>query len=335
MMRYSSCNNWATRLGLMLLICLWTSMVFAYQQWSDNGGNSPVGRCAECHADFNAGSYISLHDSEPWNEDLMDGHKNMVASDCKACHRTGGNKPVYIGLSDGENGLSATSCLGCHGRDADKAGPARCVTGDPATIDPANCGMGVGLRQQHYNAGELVCLDCHDDALPPGLPESIAMPVSESIEPPNYFTPDTSHPDKPTDPCNADPVPGNENKYGTTGLDNDGDGSRDMGDTDCQTGSDSDGDGVLDATDNCTDDANAGQQDADGDGHGNACDADFDNSCFTNFDDLTIMKAAFFTADPNIDLDSSGFVNFDDLTIMKAKFFSAPGPSACGACPCP
>ena len=38
---------------------------------------------------------------------------------------------------------------------------------------------------------------------------------------------------------------------------------------------DSDGDGVDDAADNCIEDPNASQVDADGDGCGNACDADF------------------------------------------------------------
>ena len=42
---------------------------------------------------------------------------------------------------------------------------------------------------------------------------------------------------------------------------------------------DADGDGVSDALDNCTNVANAGQKDADGDGHGNTCDGDFQNNC--------------------------------------------------------
>ena len=95
---------------------------------------------------------------------------------------------------------------------------------------------------------------------------------------------------------------------------------------------DADGDGVADTIDNCTNVANAAQIDTDVDGHGNICDADIDQSCFTNFDDLTQMKAAFFSNDPDLDLDSSGFVNFDDLAIMKNMFFTAPGPSAAGLC---
>ena len=48
---------------------------------------------------------------------------------------------------------------------------------------------------------------------------------------------------------------------------------------------DSDGDGVTDDVDNCTAVPNAAQTDTDGDGHGNICDADFDNNCVSNFSD--------------------------------------------------
>ena len=95
---------------------------------------------------------------------------------------------------------------------------------------------------------------------------------------------------------------------------------------------DTDSDGVDDSIDNCIDIANTGQQDTDSDGHGNICDADIDQNCFTNFNDMTWMKSFFFSSNANLDLDSSGFVNFDDLTIMKTMFFKAPGPSAAGDC---
>ncbi len=90
---------------------------------------------------------------------------------------------------------------------------------------------------------------------------------------------------------------------------------------------DTDGDGVTDSADNCTLAANADQADADGDGFGNACDADFDNSCFTTFPDLAVMEASFFTPDPLTDLDGSGFTTFPDLAIMEGLFFLPPGPS--------
>ena len=103
------------------------------------------------------------------------------------------------------------------------------------------------------------------------------------------------------------------------------------------TAMDSDGDGIFDTVDNCTNVANAAQIDTDGDGHGNACDGDFNNSCGSvNLGDLVDFKAAFGTVDPEKDLNNSGgSVNLGDLVVFKALFGSAPGPSACGGCPCP
>src|SRR4030095_3907194 len=90
---------------------------------------------------------------------------------------------------------------------------------------------------------------------------------------------------------------------------------------------DSDGDGMLDNVDNCTLVANAAQRDTNGDGEGNACDPDLDNNGTVNFVDAGMMKAAFFSADPDADLDGSGSVNFVDLGTLKEFFFQAPGPS--------
>ncbi|MEL7451154.1 MAG: hypothetical protein AAFN78_18215 [Pseudomonadota bacterium] len=91
---------------------------------------------------------------------------------------------------------------------------------------------------------------------------------------------------------------------------------------------DADEDGVSDATDNCTAVSNPAQTDADGDGLGNACDADLNNDCQVNFVDLGQMKSVFFTADPNADLTDDGVVNFADLGQMKTAFFGTPGPGA-------
>lgn len=91
---------------------------------------------------------------------------------------------------------------------------------------------------------------------------------------------------------------------------------------------DTDSDGVTDDVDNCTLVANADQRDSNGDGFGNACDADLDDDGAVNFIDLGILKSVFFSADADADLNGDGAVNFLDLGIMKAGFFQPPGPSA-------
>ena len=94
--------------------------------------------------------------------------------------------------------------------------------------------------------------------------------------------------------------------------------------------SDADGDGVADQLDNCTVTQNADQLDTDGDGYGNLCDADLDNTGFVDFSDMTVFSDVFFTADADADFDGSGFVDFSDLTIFEALFFQPSGPSCCG-----
>ena len=101
----------------------------------------------------------------------------------------------------------------------------------------------------------------------------------------------------------------------------------------CAPAADSDGDGVVDGTDNCSVVANPDQTDSNGDGLGNACDADLNDDCSVNFGDLAVLKAAFF---PNpfladADFNGDGLVNFGDLAFMKSTFFNGanpgPGPS--------
>jgi hypothetical protein len=91
---------------------------------------------------------------------------------------------------------------------------------------------------------------------------------------------------------------------------------------------DADADGVPDQQDNCTVIANADQRDTDDDGFGNLCDADLDNSCAINFQDLGLMKSAFFrSGDVDADLNGDLVVNFGDLALLKQAFFGEPGPS--------
>jgi hypothetical protein len=108
----------------------------------------------------------------------------------------------------------------------------------------------------------------------------------------------------------------------------------------CVTGPDDDNDGVGNSIDNCTQVPNGptirdaggnSQLDSNGDGYGNWCDADLDNSGFVNFGDMAAFKAAFGTTDADADFDGSGgIVNFADLARFKALFGQPPGPSCCG-----
>ena len=93
------------------------------------------------------------------------------------------------------------------------------------------------------------------------------------------------------------------------------------------TFTDSDADGVGNLFDNCIGIPNPDQRDTDGDGFGNRCDADLNNSGFVNAADLAIFKSRFGTAEPNADFNGSGFVNAGDLAIFKSLFGRAPGPS--------
>ena len=91
---------------------------------------------------------------------------------------------------------------------------------------------------------------------------------------------------------------------------------------------DSDADGVPDRLDNCTQRANVSQTDADGDGYGNACDADLNNDCTVNVVDLGVLRSRFFSGDTVADFNADGVVNVQDLGIMRQLFFGPPGPSS-------
>ena len=93
---------------------------------------------------------------------------------------------------------------------------------------------------------------------------------------------------------------------------------------------DTDNDGIPDTSDNCTLVINPAQRDTDGDGYGNYCDPDFDQSGVVNAADLAYMRTHFFTTDPLADLTGDGGVNAADLAIMRTMFFKPPGPSCCG-----
>jgi hypothetical protein len=94
---------------------------------------------------------------------------------------------------------------------------------------------------------------------------------------------------------------------------------------------DTDGDGVDDSVDNCSLVANPAQTDSNGDGFGNACDADLNNDLVVNFVDLGLLRTVFFTDDADADFNVDGVVNFVDLGVLRSTFFQPPGPGATGA----
>ena len=96
---------------------------------------------------------------------------------------------------------------------------------------------------------------------------------------------------------------------------------------------DEDGDGIPDASDNCTQVTNPAQLDADGDGYGNICDADLNNSGSVTAADFAILRSVLNQtagASPTAaaaDLNGSGAVTAADYAILRARIGSAPGPS--------
>jgi len=92
------------------------------------------------------------------------------------------------------------------------------VTGNCVGDDsPVECGSGAGLRRTHEAVPGANCSSCHTGD---------NTPVGEDVKPYNYSLQASTI----TDSCDADD---SESQFGATGLDNDGDGQRDAGDSDC------------------------------------------------------------------------------------------------------
>lgn len=83
---------------------------------------------------------------------------------------------------------------------------------------------------------------------------------------------------------------------------------------------DTDGDGVPDSGDNAYQTANAGQEDADGDGYGNAADADFDGDGIIGISDFNTFQGAWLSSDPVVDMDSDGTVGITDFNTFQSRW---------------
>jgi hypothetical protein len=107
-------------------------------------------------------------------------------------------------------------------------------------------------------------------------------------------------------------------------------------------GLDTDLDGVHDGLDNCSEVANAAQDDTDGDDCGNLCDANYDQGGTVGFSDYGGFAANFggtnelYMHKEPIDGDVRQ-VGFGDFGFFAANFGSTPGPSGTtpGTVACP
>jgi mono/diheme cytochrome c family protein len=188
---------------IALLLTAVSGIAFAYPDYDG---------CKDCHGDFEDNNYVSKSDGSQWNESLMDGHETFVGDKCNACHNSGSFGTVYLNSS--VDGTLSKSCVGCHGRQEDVNGS--CVGGSGIQVE---CGGGAGLRLMHdMNVGAGTCGSCHS-----GDP----APVGENMNPFNFGKSGVQM----MDACDED---SSESRYGSTGLDNDGDGPRDGNDSDCQ-----------------------------------------------------------------------------------------------------
>ena len=103
---------------------------------------------------------------------------------------------------------------------------------------------------------------------------------------------------------------------------------------------DADCDLVPDASDNCSLQSNAAQQDADLDGYGSVCDADYNQDGKVNLTDYATLKANYLPLYLNAcDHNCDGKVNLTDFATFNVLYPPTgsinPGPSgqACAALP--
>jgi hypothetical protein len=103
---------------------------------------------------------------------------------------------------------------------------------------------------------------------------------------------------------------------------------------------DADGDQVPDSADNCQSQPNPSQLDVDGDGFGNACDADFDDNGISGISDYGTFRSCYGQAVPasagppadptcaESDMNGDRVVGVADYGLFRSGFGSPPGPSS-------
>ena len=194
---------------ILVSVIYFSPTAIAYENYDDGCGSGA------CHGEFKSGDYTSNKDGTDWGTDLMSGHLEFIAGaaqdDCDTCHTSGGKSPTPTNAS--ANTDKPQGCVGCHGRTGDESGI--CAFGLPDS-DNEHCGSAAGLRKQHEAAGG-TCWACHS------AENDTLILVGEDEAPFNYGRVDIAL----TNSCV------NENQFGPTGLDNDGDGAVDGADSDC------------------------------------------------------------------------------------------------------
>ncbi len=90
---------------------------------------------------------------------------------------------------------------------------------------------------------------------------------------------------------------------------------------------DSDGDGIVDASDNAYLTENPGQEDTDGDGYGNAVDADFDDTGVVDISDYQTFRNKYGNSatDSEYDMNSDGYIDVTDYQMFRGRYGTA-GP---------
>jgi hypothetical protein len=98
--------------------------------------------------------------------------------------------------------------------------------------------------------------------------------------------------------------------------------------------SDFDLDGVVDELDNCSETPNTEQDDTDGDGCGNLCDADYDQNGVVGFGDFGIFAELCFKYSPSpnevvchVEPIPGCTCGFGDFGFFAGAFGEVPGPS--------